>query len=128
MLCVEHTISLCFRLKNEVGSYALMAGSGFDQTDFLQCCKFAEGDSRILMQKLSRDRFRMYQREENKAAAAAAAVAEAAGPAAAEVSAAAVGSGVVVSKMHPNERALCAELEREMAKRAHGNADADAGR
>jgi len=23
--------------------------------DFLQCCKFAEGDSRILMQKMTRD-------------------------------------------------------------------------
>jgi acyl-CoA oxidase len=40
-----------------VGSYALMDGTGFGHTDFLQCCKFAEGDSRILSQKLSRDAF-----------------------------------------------------------------------
>lgn len=53
---VEDSISLTHRLKNEVGSYALMKESGFGQTDFLQCCKFAEGDSRILMQKMARDR------------------------------------------------------------------------
>jgi hypothetical protein len=52
---VEGAIALCFALKQEVGSYALMAGSGFEQMDFLQCCKFAEGDSRILMQKMARD-------------------------------------------------------------------------
>ncbi len=52
---VEDAIALCFALKQEVGSYALMAGSGFEQMDFLQCCKFAEGDSRILMQKMARD-------------------------------------------------------------------------
>jgi len=52
----EMSIDLCFRLKQDVGSFALMGGSGFDNMDFLQCCKFAEGDSRILMQKLSRDR------------------------------------------------------------------------
>lgn len=51
---VETAIELCFRLKQEVGSYALMDGTGFGHTDFLQCCKFAEGDSRILSQKLSR--------------------------------------------------------------------------
>jgi hypothetical protein len=46
---VEESISLCFRLKQEVGSYALMNNTGFEHMDFLQCCKFAEGDSRILM-------------------------------------------------------------------------------
>lgn len=30
---------------------------GFEMTDFLQACKFAEGDSRILMQKMARDRY-----------------------------------------------------------------------
>ena len=53
--CVEDSIALVHRLRNEVGSYALMKDSGFGQTDFLQCCKFAEGDSRILMQKMVRD-------------------------------------------------------------------------
>ena len=40
---VEDSIEMSFRLKQEVGSYALMEGSGFEQMDFLQCCKFAEG-------------------------------------------------------------------------------------
>ena len=52
---VESSIDLCFRLKQEVGSFALMDDAGFKHMDFLQCCKFAEGDSRILMQKLARD-------------------------------------------------------------------------
>lgn len=59
---VELAISLCWRLKQEVGSFALMSGSGFEQLDYLQCCKFAEGDSRILMQKMSRDRIKAYQK------------------------------------------------------------------
>merc|ERR1719410_768823 len=54
----ETSIDLCFRLKQDVGSFALMGQKGFDQMDFLQACKFAEGDSRILMQKLARDRVR----------------------------------------------------------------------
>ena len=36
-----------------------MGDSGFVHLDFLNCCKFAEGDSRILMQKMARDRFRL---------------------------------------------------------------------
>jgi len=60
---VEMSIDHCFRLKQEVGSYALMHGTGFEQMDFLQCCKFAEGDSRILMQKMARDTFRDYQKD-----------------------------------------------------------------
>lgn len=60
---VETSIALCFALKQEVGSYALMEGAGFEQSDFLQCCKFAEGDSRILMQKMARDRMRTAQKE-----------------------------------------------------------------
>lgn len=57
---VENAIDLTFRLKQEVGSYALMGGTGFEHTDFLQCCKFAEGDSRILMQKIARDRVKAF--------------------------------------------------------------------
>jgi len=60
---VEMSIDHCFRLKQEVGSYALMEGNGFEQMDFLQCCKFAEGDSRILMQKMARDIFRDYKKD-----------------------------------------------------------------
>ncbi|CAE7373404.1 unnamed protein product [Symbiodinium sp. CCMP2592] len=48
----------------ELGSYALMGaglgGTGFEKLDYLQCCKFAEGDSRILMQKLTRDRLQAF--------------------------------------------------------------------
>eukprot|EP01079_Euglenida_sp_SAG-EU17-18_P011918 gene11918-329_t len=57
---VESSISMCFRLKQEVGSFALMDGAGFKHMDFLQCCKFAEGDSRILMTKMARDRLKAF--------------------------------------------------------------------
>jgi len=60
---IELSIDLAFRLKQEVGSYALMGGTGFDQIDFLLCCKFAEGDSRILMQKIARDRMKRFFKE-----------------------------------------------------------------
>ena len=53
---VDEAIEMTHRLRQEVGSYALMAGTGFEHTDFLQCCKFAEGDSRVLMMKMARDR------------------------------------------------------------------------
>jgi acyl-CoA oxidase len=45
-------------LKQEVGSFALMEGTGFEQLDFITMCKFAEGDSRILQSKLCRDAVR----------------------------------------------------------------------
>lgn len=61
---VEESIEIAHRLQNEVGSYALMAGTGFDQKDFLTCCKFAEGDSRILMQKMSRDRLKVFEKKQ----------------------------------------------------------------
>jgi len=57
---IETSISVCFKLKQELGSYALMGGTGFEKLDYLQCCKFAEGDSRILMQKLTRDRLQAF--------------------------------------------------------------------
>jgi len=60
---VEGSIDLCWRLKQEVGSYALMGSSGFVHLDFLNCCKFAEGDSRILMQKMARDSMRAYAKK-----------------------------------------------------------------
>lgn len=49
---------LCFKLQQEVGSFALLAGGGFEHLDMLLCCKFAEGDERILMQKMARDRLK----------------------------------------------------------------------
>jgi acyl-CoA oxidase len=60
---VENAIDLSLRLKREVGSYALMGGTGFEHVDFLYCCSFAEGDSRILMQKLARDRLKNFSSE-----------------------------------------------------------------
>ena len=36
-----------------------MGDTGFEHLDFLQCCKFAEGDGRILSQKLARDQVRL---------------------------------------------------------------------
>lgn len=59
--CIETAIELCFRLKQEVGSFALMGGTGFEKMDYLNCCKFAEGDSRILMQKIARDRMQAFK-------------------------------------------------------------------
>ena len=56
IVAVDEAIAFTHRLRQEVGSYALMAGTGFEHTDFLQCCKFAEGDSRVLMMKVARDR------------------------------------------------------------------------
>lgn len=60
--CIETSILLCFRLQQEVGSYGLMGGTGFEHLSFLQCCKFAEGDSRILSQKLARDAMKSFQK------------------------------------------------------------------
>lgn len=61
---IETTINYCFRLKQELGSYALMSGTGFEKLDYLQCCKFAEGDSRILMQKIARDRLGAFAKKQ----------------------------------------------------------------
>jgi len=61
--CIETCIDLCHKLKQEVGSYALMADTGFERLDYLNCCKFAEGDSRILMQKIARDRVAAFKRQ-----------------------------------------------------------------
>mmetsp|Transcript_17952 Transcript_17952/g.41888 ORF Transcript_17952/g.41888 Transcript_17952/m.41888 type:complete len:506 (-) Transcript_17952:123-1640(-) len=62
---VEAAIRCLQELQNEIGSHALMAGegsSGFLWSDILQCAKFAEGDSRVLMQKIARDRLRKFQK------------------------------------------------------------------
>lgn len=52
---LEASIDAGHKLEQEVGSFALMMGSGFEHKDVLLCCKFAEGDSRILQQKMVRD-------------------------------------------------------------------------
>jgi len=60
--CIEVAVERVHQLRLEVGSYALMHDTGFELVDMLLCCKFAEGDSRILQQKLARDRLRKLQR------------------------------------------------------------------
>lgn len=52
---LEVSIGVLHKVEQEVGSFALMMGSGFEHKDVLLCCKFAEGDSRILQQKMVRD-------------------------------------------------------------------------
>jgi acyl-CoA oxidase len=61
---VQVALSCCRRLQEELGSQALMAGDGhcgFVHADILLCAKFAEGDSRMLMQKLARDHLKSFQ-------------------------------------------------------------------
>ena len=60
--CIDVALERVHVLRQEVGSYALMHGTGFELADMLLCCKFAEGDSRILQQKLTRDRLRTMQK------------------------------------------------------------------
>jgi len=60
--CIDVAIQRVHALRQEVGSYALMHATGFELVDMLLCCKFAEGDSRILQQKLARDRLRALQK------------------------------------------------------------------
>jgi len=54
--CIDVAVDRVHKLRLEVGSYALMHDTGFELVDMFLCCKFAEGDSRILQQKLMRDR------------------------------------------------------------------------
>ena len=60
---IDVSVDRVHRLRLEVGSYALMSNTGFELADMLLCCKFAEGDSRILMQKIARDRLKQLQRD-----------------------------------------------------------------
>jgi len=55
---VETVVQNSFKLKQTVGSYALMADSGFAELEAMQIAKFAEGESFVLMQKLARDRIK----------------------------------------------------------------------
>ena len=66
-----------------------MGTSGFVHLDFLNCCKFAEGDSRILMQKMARDRLRRAIKEQK--------------------------AGLTPPASHAAELQLCAELGKAMA-------------
>lgn len=60
--CIDVAVERVHKLRLEVGSYALMHDTGFELVDMFLCCKFAEGDSRILQQKLMRDRLMAIKR------------------------------------------------------------------
>lgn len=60
---IDVAIQCVHRLRLEVGSYALMGNAGFELMDMFLCCKFAEGDSRILQMKLARDRLKRLKNE-----------------------------------------------------------------
>jgi len=60
--CIESAVERTHALRKEVGSYALMHTTGFELVDMFLCMKFAEGDSRILQQKLVRDRLKALQK------------------------------------------------------------------
>ena len=59
---ISVSIERAHALRLEVGSYALMHKTGFELIDMFLCCKFAEGDSRILQMKLMRDRLKMLKK------------------------------------------------------------------
>ena len=61
---VHVALRCCRLLQEELGSQALMAGDGhcgFMHADIILCAKFAEGDNRMLMQKLARDHLKQFQ-------------------------------------------------------------------
>eukprot|EP00931_Biecheleriopsis_adriatica_P053850 TRINITY_DN31617_c0_g1_i1.p1 TRINITY_DN31617_c0_g1~~TRINITY_DN31617_c0_g1_i1.p1 ORF type:complete len:636 (+),score=114.92 TRINITY_DN31617_c0_g1_i1:24-1910(+) len=60
---VEFAIKSLALLRRDVGSFSLMASSPFgSNNDVLLCCRFAEGDSRVLQQMLTRDLVRMHSK------------------------------------------------------------------
>ena len=61
--CIDVAIQCVHRLRQEVGSYALTGNTGFELVDMFLCCKFAEGDSRILQMKLARDRMKRLKKD-----------------------------------------------------------------
>lgn len=60
---VEFAIKSLGMLRRDVGAYGLMADSPFgSNNDVLLCCRFAEGDSRVLQQMLTRDLLRAHSK------------------------------------------------------------------
>jgi hypothetical protein len=56
VICTNYAINQTFQLKKIIGSRALLEKNGFGkQLDILFCCLFAEGDNKILLQKIARD-------------------------------------------------------------------------
>ena len=52
---IEFATVSALRLRQLVGAYGLMADSPFGQSDIFLCMRFAEGDTRVLQQKMARD-------------------------------------------------------------------------
>mmetsp|Transcript_6265 Transcript_6265/g.14230 ORF Transcript_6265/g.14230 Transcript_6265/m.14230 type:complete len:626 (-) Transcript_6265:153-2030(-) len=60
---VEFAIKSLALLRRDVGSFSLMASSPFgSNSDILLCCRFAEGDSRVLQQMMTRDLVRAHSK------------------------------------------------------------------
>jgi len=58
---VEFSINSLGLLRRNVGAFGLMAESPFgSNNDILLCCRFAEGDSRVLQQMITRDLIRAH--------------------------------------------------------------------
>jgi len=56
---VEFAVNSLGLLRRNVGSFGLMSASPFgSNNDILLCCRFAEGDSRVLQQMITRDLIR----------------------------------------------------------------------
>ncbi|OLQ03591.1 Acyl-coenzyme A oxidase-like protein [Symbiodinium microadriaticum] len=60
---VDFAIKSLALLRRDVGSFGLMASSPFgSNSDILLCCRFAEGDSRVLQQMVTRDLVRAHSK------------------------------------------------------------------
>ncbi|CAE7532028.1 ACOXL, partial [Symbiodinium pilosum] len=59
---VDFAIKSLALLRRDVGSFGLMAASPFGSSDILLCCRFAEGDSRVLQQMVTRDLIRAHSK------------------------------------------------------------------
>ena len=59
IVAVDEAIEFCHRLRQEVGPYALQAGTGFEHTEAARDA-FAEPDAGVLMMKVARDRVRWF--------------------------------------------------------------------
>lgn len=58
---VEFALHCLALMRQNVGAFGLMANSPFGaENDVLLCCRFAEGDSRVLQQMLTRDLVRAH--------------------------------------------------------------------
>lgn len=60
VICTNFALDYTLQLKKIIGSRALLEKNGFGQNlDILYCCLFAEGDNKILQQKITRDQIKL---------------------------------------------------------------------